>query len=111
MSRTELTTSQAAERLGVGKSTVNLWCRQGRFPNAYAKEEARGPVWYIPAGDLEGFTPPPMGRPSKTQAMNSLAKPAETTARLNTAFRDAKEAEEARAKKVTKKGKLSNHAD
>ncbi len=61
----ELTTTQAADRLGVGKSTVNLWCRQGRFPNAYAKEEARGAVWYIPESDLKGFSPPAMGRPPK----------------------------------------------
>ncbi len=104
MSRAELTTSQAAEQLGVGKSTVNLWCRQGRFPNAYAREEARGPVWYIPAGDLEGFTPPPMGRPLKAQAANGTAKaPAVTTRKLNKAFREAKEAEEAGTKKATKK--------
>ena len=64
----ELTTTQAADRLGVGKSTVNLWCRQGRFPNAYAKEEARGAVWYIPESDLKGFSPPTMGRPPKSAA-------------------------------------------
>ncbi len=63
----ELTTTQAAERLGVGKSTVNLWCRQGRFPNAYAKEEARGAVWYIPESDLKDFTAPTMGRPPKAK--------------------------------------------
>jgi excisionase family DNA binding protein len=63
----ELTTTQAAERLGVGKSTVNLWCRQGRFPNAYAKEEARGAVWYIPESDLKEFSPPTMGRPPKAK--------------------------------------------
>lgn len=62
MSRADLTTTQAAERLGVGKSTVNLWCRQGRFPNAYAREEARGNVWYIPESDLKNFEPPKRGR-------------------------------------------------
>jgi len=67
----ELTTTQAAERLGVGKSTVNLWCRQGRFPNAYAKEEARGAVWYIPESDLKEFSPPTMGRPPKPKSGTS----------------------------------------
>lgn len=58
-----LTTSQAAERLGVGRSTVNLWCRQGKFPNAVAQKEVIGNVWYIPAGDLKDFQPPQRGRP------------------------------------------------
>ena len=60
-----LTTTQAAERLGVGRSTVNLWCRQGKFPNAEARQEVIGMVWYIPASDLEGFQPPTLGRPPK----------------------------------------------
>jgi excisionase family DNA binding protein len=59
-----LTTSQVAERLGVGRSTVNLWCRQGKFPNAEARAEVIGNVWYVPASDLENFTSPKMGRPS-----------------------------------------------
>jgi transcriptional regulator with XRE-family HTH domain len=58
-----LTTSEVAERLGVGKSTVNLWCNQCRFPNAEHVEEARGPVWYIPESDLVGFEKPQKGRP------------------------------------------------
>jgi transcriptional regulator with XRE-family HTH domain len=60
-----LTTSEVAQRLGVGKSTVNLWCNQGRFPNAEHVEEARGPVWYIPDSDLVGFEKPAKGRPPK----------------------------------------------
>jgi len=74
MSKSNLTTTQAAERLNVGKSTVNLWCRQGRFPNAYAVEEARGSVWYIPESDVANFTPPPMGRPRKAQPEETAAK-------------------------------------
>jgi excisionase family DNA binding protein len=68
MSGTLLTTSQAAERLGVGKSTVNLWCRQGRFPNARSQETPRGPVWLIPEGDVKDFKSPQMGRPPKPKA-------------------------------------------
>ncbi|HEX8502002.1 MAG TPA: helix-turn-helix domain-containing protein [Pyrinomonadaceae bacterium] len=60
-----LTTSQVAERLGVGRSTVNLWCRQGKFPNAEARQEVIGNVWYVPESDLADFTPPKMGRPAK----------------------------------------------
>jgi len=72
----KLTTSEVAKRLGVGKSTVNLWCNQGRFPNAESVEESRGPVWLIPESDLEGFTLPTRGRPSKSkeEAEKSVAK-------------------------------------
>lgn len=61
----KLTTSEVAKRLGVGKSTVNLWCNQGRFPHAESIEESRGPVWLIPEGDLENFVKPKPGRPPK----------------------------------------------
>lgn len=61
----DLTTSKVAARLGVGKSTVNLWCRQGLFPNARSEETPRGAVWFIPESDLIGFKPPKMGRPRK----------------------------------------------
>ena len=70
----ELTTSQAAERLGVGKSTVNLWCRRGFFPNARSEETPRGPVWLIPESDLEGFEPPKMGRPRKPETEIDIRK-------------------------------------
>lgn len=69
-----LTTSQVAERLGVGRSTVNLWCRQGRFPNAEARQEVIGSVWYVPVSDLENFTPPKMGRPPKVTTNGNGAK-------------------------------------
>jgi excisionase family DNA binding protein len=61
----KLTTTEVAQRLGVGKSTVNLWCNQGRFPHAESIEESRGPVWLIPESDLAGFVKPTQGRPPK----------------------------------------------
>jgi excisionase family DNA binding protein len=69
----DLTIQQAAERLGVGRSTVNLWCRQGRFPNARVEETPLGSYWLIPERDLVGFEPPKMGRPPKSEAV--AAKP------------------------------------
>lgn len=63
-----LTTSQAAEHLNVGKSTVNLWCRQGKFPNAERVETPQGGYWLIPESDLKDFEPPKMGRPSTKKA-------------------------------------------
>jgi hypothetical protein len=50
----DLTVKDAAEQLGAGVSTVTLWCREKRFPNAYEVETPRGKVWYIPARDLQG---------------------------------------------------------
>jgi excisionase family DNA binding protein len=63
-----LTTAQAAERLKVGQSTVNLWCRQGRFPHAERVETPQGGYWLIPESDLTGFEPPKIGRPPKAKA-------------------------------------------
>lgn len=60
----KLTTSQVAERLKLGQSTVNLWCRRGRFPNAERVETPQGGYWLIPESDLDNFEPPKMGRPS-----------------------------------------------
>jgi len=64
----KLTTSEVASRLGIGKSTVNLWCNQGKFPHAESVEELRGPVWLIPESDLDGFVKPTPGRPPKVKA-------------------------------------------
>ncbi len=61
----ELTTSQAAELLGVGASTVRLWCTQGKFPNARAETTPRGAVWLIPESDLKDFEKPKRGRTPK----------------------------------------------
>jgi excisionase family DNA binding protein len=69
-----LTTTEVAERLGVGKSTVNLWCNQGHFPNAQSESTPRGPVWYIPESDLTVFVQPTPGRPpGKPSAANKAA--------------------------------------
>jgi len=58
-----LTVRDVAERTGAGVSTVTLWCRQGRFPNAEQTDTPRGAVWYIPEGDLDGITMRGRGRP------------------------------------------------
>jgi hypothetical protein len=71
----ELTTPEVAERLQVGQSTVNLWCRQGRFPNARNVPTPRGPVWMIPDTDLKDFVKPQMGRPRKAKEEKPEKKP------------------------------------
>jgi hypothetical protein len=73
----ELTTSQVASRLGVGASTVRLWCTLKRFPRAYEVQSPRGPFWLIPEGDLEGFVVPKRGRPKKSANSVATLPPAE----------------------------------
>ncbi len=68
---TELTAAEAAERLGAGRSTVNLWCRQGLFPGARLEKSPVGDYWLIPETALKDFKPPDRGRKPKP-------KPAET---------------------------------
>lgn len=70
----EFTPSQAAARLGVGTSTVQLWCKRGDvFPNARLFETPRGPVYLIPEGDLVNFNRPKMGRRPKPKAAEKKA--------------------------------------
>lgn len=63
--KTMLKVPEVAERLGVLNSTVRIWCRSGRFPNAVQEETLRGPVWLIPESDIEGFEKRGRGRPRK----------------------------------------------
>jgi hypothetical protein len=64
MSGTELSTTQAAKKMGVSVHTIRLWCRRGLLPHAREVQESRGSVWVIPERDLEGFEPPKKtGRP------------------------------------------------
>lgn len=65
-----LSTYEAAARLSVNHSTVRLWCRQGRFPNA----QQVGRDWVIPESDLKDFEPPKMGRPPKAKDASKASK-------------------------------------
>lgn len=67
MSKSGLTASQVAARLGVSGATVRAWCKRGIFQHAELTETVVGPVWIIPENDLENFDPPKMGRPSKSK--------------------------------------------
>ena len=59
-----LTVKQAAERLESSRSTIRLWCQQGKFPNAKKIVTPVGEHWEIPEGDLNGVEIR-MGRPRK----------------------------------------------
>jgi excisionase family DNA binding protein len=62
-----LTVAEVATLLDVAVPTVTLWCRQGRFPGAWKAAGIRTP-WLIPAGDLDDFIRPDLGRPVKAAA-------------------------------------------
>ncbi len=75
MSKSDLTTSQVAERMNVSVHSVRFWIKRGLLPNAYEMEESRGNVWMIPEGDLRGFEPPKKtGRPPKAKPAQSSGK-------------------------------------
>jgi excisionase family DNA binding protein len=64
----DVTSSKAAEILGVAHSTVRAWCRKGLIPSARLEETPLGSVWMIPEKDLKGFKSPKIGRPSTKKA-------------------------------------------
>jgi len=79
MSTEELTTGEAAARLGESDRLVRLWCKQGRFPNARLVSHPRGDYWTIPAGDLKTFVKPKPGPVPKSKADGQ--KPTKKTAK------------------------------
>ena len=62
-----LTTNEVMRQLDAPYQTVVSWIKKGLFPGARLEESPRGPVWYIPASDVERFERPPMGRPPKAK--------------------------------------------
>lgn len=67
-----LTTTEVAERLGAGESSIRIWCAEGRFPNA----RHYGKMWLIPETDLDGFIKRDVGRPPKPKPEEAAAKKA-----------------------------------
>jgi hypothetical protein len=73
MSKEELTTGEAAVRLGESDRLVRLWCKQGRFPNARLVSHPRGDYWTIPVGDLKTFVKPKPGPAPKPKTNDAPA--------------------------------------
>ena len=48
----DLTTTQAAQELGLARDTISKYCLEGRFPTAY---QLGGGPWRIPPADLDAF--------------------------------------------------------
>lgn len=65
-----LSVSDVAKKLKADETTVRLWCRQGKFPNA--RQIGRG--WIIPQSDLDNFNQPTMGRPPKVKDEDKAVK-------------------------------------
>jgi len=59
-----LTVKEVAERLESSRSTITLWCREGKFPNAKKIVTRVSEHWEIPASDVKGVEIK-MGRPKK----------------------------------------------
>jgi excisionase family DNA binding protein len=57
----EITTIEAANRLGVSRQYINKLLKQGRLPGAYQV----GRAWIIPEEALDNIEPRKVGRPRK----------------------------------------------
>jgi hypothetical protein len=73
MAESELTTRQAAERLGESDRLVRLWCQQRRFPGARMVEHPRGDYWVIPERALKNFVKPKPGPVPKSKGAGTKA--------------------------------------
>lgn len=60
-----LTVKEVVEKTGIALSTVNLYCRTKRFPNARKEQTPFGAFWLIPETDLPLVPIRKPGRPSK----------------------------------------------
>ncbi len=92
-----LTTPEVAERLNVTTRRVLALIQAGRLPS-----QQYGRDHLVKESDLKLVEDRKPGRPPKALGGATAKAPAETTAKLNRAFREATEAEEA-SKKATKK--------
>lgn len=62
-----LTTTEAAQRLGITPRAVTLLLRRGKIAGE-RRQEARGPVWYADEADVTRYAAAPKskgGRPRK----------------------------------------------
>src|SRR5215216_7004339 len=58
---------EIAEKYKVTDTTVQTWCREGYFPNAYLKTVGKEKYWVVPERDLENFARPRRtGAPTKS---------------------------------------------
>lgn len=58
-----LTVKEVSNKTGIPISTVNLYCRQKKFPNAAKTESPIGAYWLVPETDLPLVKTRKPGRP------------------------------------------------
>lgn len=58
-----LTVKEVSKQTGIAESTVSLYCRIKRFPNARKEETRFGDFWMIPETDLVLIEKRKPGRP------------------------------------------------
>ena len=63
-----MTAKQFAQAIGRPYTTVALWLRQNRIPEAYLLEVGEVRVWQVPPEAVKTFTQPKPGRPKGKKA-------------------------------------------
>jgi predicted site-specific integrase-resolvase len=69
-----LSLKEVAEKTGAAASSIRLWVRQGRFPNAQIEETRLGKLWLVPETDLKYLKLKPAGRPQGSKNKNPRKK-------------------------------------
>jgi hypothetical protein len=70
-----LSLKEVSEITGAPASSVRLWVRQGRFPNAKRETTPIGSFWLVPETDLEGLELRAPGRPAGSKNKKPSKKP------------------------------------
>ncbi len=63
-----LSVKEVVEKTGIPLSTVSLYCRNKKFPNAKKEHTPFGDFWTIPETDLELIAKRGRGRPKSSQS-------------------------------------------
>lgn len=62
-----LTVKEVSKITGIAVSTISLYCRENRFPNAKKETTQFGDFWLIPETDLALVEKKERGRPRKNE--------------------------------------------
>lgn len=62
-----LSIKEVHEKTGIATSTISMYCRTGKFPNAQKEETIFGDFWMIPETDLEFVKKRGRGKPPKSK--------------------------------------------
>lgn len=65
-----LSIKEVVEKTGIPLSTVSLYCRTKKFPNAKKQHTPFGDFWMIPETDLDSISKRGRGRPKQPTSEN-----------------------------------------